>query len=87
MQIGHIEGATRVIGKSQGYRGLPLRDVTLNSTVNGEGTPAMQTAWIPDQDDIERICAGAPIYLTVLGTSHPPVMIEVGNPPVEEVTP
>ncbi len=25
--IGRIEGATRVLGKSQGYLGLPLRDV------------------------------------------------------------
>lgn len=44
MQIGMIEGATRVIGKSQGYLGLPLRDETVTCTVGGEGTPAMVTA-------------------------------------------
>ena len=26
MMIAHIEGATRICGKAQGYLGLPLRD-------------------------------------------------------------
>lgn len=30
MQIGRITGATRVLGKSQGYMGLPLRDEMVN---------------------------------------------------------
>lgn len=47
MLIGTIEGVTRVIGKSQGYLGLPLSDEVMNCTVNGEGTPAMVTAWQP----------------------------------------
>ncbi|QIO64829.1 hypothetical protein [Rhizobium leguminosarum] len=81
MQIGMIEGHTRIIGKSQGYRGLPLRDVATNDTVNGPDTPAMETAWIPDPDEIAAIVAGAPIILRILGTAHPPVMIFVGEVP------
>lgn len=81
MEIGRIRGATRVIGKSQGYYGLPLRDVLLNDTVNGPDTPAMVTAWIPTPDELAALNAGAPIHLTILGGSHPPVMMGVGDVP------
>lgn len=81
MQIGRIEGTTRVLGKCQGYLGLPLRDVKVNCTVGGPSTPAMETAWLPTPDEIARIASGAPIILRVLGEAHPPVMVEVGQPP------
>lgn len=83
MMIGHIQGATRVLGKSQGYIGLPLRDEMINCTVGGEGTPAMVTAWEPTPEEIRRIVAGAPIYLRILGTQHPPVMMDVGDVPAQ----
>lgn len=79
MMIGRIDGCTRVLGKSQGYFGLPIRDEVIHERVNGPGTPAMVTAWIPTPDEIAKIVAGAPIYLRVLGTQHPPVMVEVGE--------
>ncbi|MBA9070250.1 hypothetical protein FHR71_004016 [Methylobacterium sp. RAS18] len=47
MQIGRIEGCTRVLGKSQGYLGLPIRDEVITCTVGGPKTPAMTTAWLP----------------------------------------
>lgn len=81
MQIGMIEGATRVIGQSQGYLGLPLRDVVLDCAVNGPGTPAMETAWLPTPEEIAAIVQGAPVILRVLGTTHPPVMLETGKVP------
>lgn len=81
MLIGTIEGVTRVIGKSQGYLGLPLRDEAMNCTVNGEGTPAMVTAWQPTPEELARLNAGASVHLRVLGTVHPPVMVGVGDPP------
>lgn len=83
MEIGRISGTTRVIGKSQGYFGLPLRDIELNCSVDGENTPAMQTAWFPTPKEIEEILAGAPIILTVIGTRHPPVMLSTGLEPKE----
>lgn len=81
MQIGRIQGFTRVLGKSQGYLGLPVRDVIITEAVNGPGTPAMETAWLPTPAEIEAINAGAPIILRILGTGHPPVMLEVGEVP------
>ena len=81
MQIGRITGCTRVLGKSQGYLGLPVRDITLDDTVNGPGTPAMQTAWLPTPEQVQAIVAGAPVILTVLDRMHPPVHVSVGEVP------
>lgn len=81
MEIGRIQNATRVVGKSQGYIDLPLRDVQLKCAVNGEGTPAMETAWFPTPEELIAINAGAPIILRVLGTQHPPVFIYAGDQP------
>jgi hypothetical protein len=78
-----IEGATRVLGKSQGYLGLPLRDELINCTVDGEGTPSMVTAWEPTPDELVLLNAGAPVLLRVLGTGHPPVMLTVGPAPAD----
>ncbi|EPE99523.1 hypothetical protein [Rhizobium grahamii] len=83
MQIAMIEGATRIIGKSQGYLGLPLLDEVIHCTVGGEGTPAMVTAWSPTPEELARLNAGASVHLRVLGTMHPPVMVDVGEPPIE----
>jgi hypothetical protein len=81
IQIGRIQGCTRVIGQSQGYLGLPLRDVVVDDSVNGPKTPAMETAWLPTPGEIAAINAGAPIILRVFGTGHPPVMVYVGQAP------
>lgn len=80
MQIGMIEGHTRICGKSQGYAGLPVRDEMVVCTVNGP-TPAMTTAWLPTPDQIARIVAGAPVLVQILGTVPPPMLVDVGRPP------
>lgn len=81
MIIKMIEGATRIIGKSQGYLGLPLRDELIDCNVGGQGTPSMLTAWEPTPDELALLNAGAPVLLRVLGTGHPPVMLTVGASP------
>lgn len=75
MMINAIEGATRRIGKSQGYLGLPLRDEV------AEWGPQMVTSWQPTPAEAARLASGAPIYLTVLGSAHPPVLLTVGEAP------
>lgn len=84
MLIAMIENATRVIGRSQGYLGLPIRDETFHCAVNGPGTPMMVTAWQPTPEEIQRLVAGASVHLKILGTTHPPVMIDVGEAPIED---
>jgi hypothetical protein len=81
MQIGRPIGTTRVLGKSQGYAGLPLRDETINCSVSGPGTPSMVTAWHPTPKELEALNAGAPVHVRILGTSHPPIMVDVGEIP------
>lgn len=80
MQIGRIAGATRMIGKSQGYLGLPLRDEPIHCTVGGEGTSSMVTAWLPMPDELAALNAGAAVHVRIIGTAHPPLMVTVGQP-------
>ena len=82
MEIKCIVGFTRRIGKSQGYAGLPVRDELVHCTVNGTDTPSMITAWEPTPDELARLNAGASVHLRLLGTAHPPVMVEVGDVPL-----
>ncbi len=81
MEIGRIEGATRTIGESQGYLGLPIKDELIDCPVNGPNTPRMLTAWMPNEEERAAIAAGAPIFLSIHGRQHPPVMLIVGDAP------
>lgn len=83
MLIGHIEGATRTIGRSQGYKGLPIRDEKIHCTVNGPDTPRMVTAWTPTPDELAKLNAGASVHVCLLGQTHPPILVEVGEPPAD----
>ena len=70
-----------MLGKCQGYLGLPVRDVFLDTEVDGPASPCMETAWIPNTDELERLNAGASVVLRIMGTAHPPVLVEVGEVP------
>lgn len=87
MHSGRISHTSRNLGAppgwdhdKQGHCGhLAIRDVM---TTAG---PAMQSVWFPTPAEIERIKAGAPIYLTLIGMFHPPVAMDVG--PVPDAAP
>lgn len=81
MQIGRITGTTRVLGKAQGYAGLPLRDELINCAVNGPATPSMVTAWHPAPKELQALNDGAPVHVHILGTVHPPILVDVGDVP------
>lgn len=80
MIIKRIDGATRVLGARQGYLGLPIRDENVGDHVSGD-VPSMVSAWEPSPDELDRLARGAAVLLRVIGTGHPPVMIEVGEIP------
>ena len=65
---------TRRVGKSQGYLGVTISDRII------DGHPMMVTAWELTPKEVEGIIAGEKLYLTVLGTGFPPVMLTVGDP-------
>jgi len=81
MQIGRIERATRVLGVSQGYAGLPVRDELVTCKVGGDSTPTMTTAWLPTPGELDALNAGAAVHVVIVGTAHPPIMVEVGQEP------
>ncbi len=80
MIIARIEGFTRELGKSQGYRGLPLRDETVVDAATGQVCNAMTTAWEPTPQELAMLNAGGKVYLQVLGTQHPPVLLWCEGP-------
>ncbi|MBK9156736.1 MAG: hypothetical protein IPM11_01170 [Micropruina sp.] len=79
MIIKMIEGFTRVLGKSQGYLGLPVRDEIANCNVNG-AVHTMVTAWEPTPGELQALNAGGAVYLRVLGVNHPPIMVWAEGP-------
>ena len=75
MIIARIEGFTRELGKSQGYRGLPVKDETIVDGATGQTVNAMTTAWEPTPQELAMLNAGGKVHLQVLGTGHPPVSL------------
>lgn len=81
MQVGVIERATRVVGQSQGYLGLAVRDERITCAVNGPDTPSMTTAWLPTPAELDALNRGASVHVTILGTAPPPMIVRVGPVP------
>lgn len=77
MQINRIRGATRVLGKSQGYLGLPVRDEMVIDKTIGEIVPAMVTAWEPSPAELAMLADGASVYVRIFGMNHPPILVYV----------
>lgn len=76
----HIAGATRYLGAPKGWQPetdgdcahLAIQDSTLDS-----GTPVMVSAWEPTPAELRAMQDGAPVYLQIVGSAHPPVMVWV----------
>lgn len=84
MIIAMIERLTRVCGKSQGYRGLPIRDEIVEDRATGHRCNRMVTAWTPTPDELARLNSGANVHVLILGNVPAPMLVEVG--PVPEST-
>lgn len=78
-----IPGHTRVLGqpkdwdeKTQGKcLGLAVRDE------EQEGMHALVSHWEPTPRELEVLLLGGKVQLTVMSCGHPPVRLEVANPP------
>jgi len=79
MNILRIKGATRTLGEAQGYQALPVRDIVVNDEAAGEECNAMETAWMPSPEEMDRLYRGEPIVVQILGRAHPPIMLRVGD--------
>jgi len=80
-----IEDATRYLGAPKGWHPdtdgdcvhLAVRDEVR------DGLPIMHSAWEPTPEELALLNAGARVYLSVVGTGHPPVALWVGDPASE----
>lgn len=81
MNIERIAGCTRMIGESQGYIGLPLRDEIVTDSATGATVCQMTSRWRPTPEELTALLNGGCVYLSVFGhpvkPSHPPVRLYV----------
>jgi len=74
MLIAVIEGANRICGKSQGYKGLPVRDELV------DGYNIMHTAWEPTPGELELLNAGGKVIVSLIGNNPQPINVIVAQP-------
>ena len=68
MQIGSIEGANCIMRGS----GADVADLNVIRTDDG-----FISAWFPTPDELAALNNGAPVYLFIYGSGHPPVYVGV----------
>jgi len=83
MFVAHIEGATRLLGLSQGYEGLPVKDGIIECA--DQRLPVMTTAWTPTPAELDALNKGASIYVSIIGNNHPPILVGTGPLPEMEI--
>jgi hypothetical protein len=83
VRIAHIAGATRVLGRAQGYLGLAVRDAEVIDRATGKPVNQMTTAWEVLPHELLALSGGANVELSVFGNAHPPVLLSVGDVPVQ----
>ena len=63
--------ATRVLAESQDeYMRLAIRDDEI------DGVNYMTSLWEPSPAELKTLIEGGSVRLTIMGTAHPPVMVE-----------
>ena len=81
MDILKIEGFTRELGKPVDWddsKGMACASLPIIDT-EANGHPVMISGWKPTAEELECLNNGAPIYLGVCGTVHPPVFLSVDS--------
>lgn len=69
MLIGAIEGANCIMRGN----GADVADLCVLRTEDGR----FVSAWLPTPEELAALNAGAPVYLSIWGSSHPPVYVGV----------
>jgi hypothetical protein len=83
MHAGHIAHATRSLGAPKDWdskRDGPCHTLVIRDELTAAGY-GMTSAWFLTPEEIMRAVNGAPVYLTIIGTVHPPVCMSVGPTP------
>lgn len=80
MIILEFEEQTRVLGAPKGWDQKQLQCGMLPiADVMWDGVQAMVSYWKPTPEELAQLNAGAHIQLSVVGTSHPPVSVDVAR--------
>lgn len=75
---------TLVLGNdTTGKSDLPAQRCALVNETSGLSSAGFESTWEPDQGERRALANGAPLLLNLWGTQHPPVSLEVGEPPAE----
>lgn len=70
MQPLRISNATRVLAETQDeYHTLAIKDEMI------DGCNHMTSVWEPNPRELEELQSGGSVRLTILGVTHPPVII------------
>lgn len=87
MDIIRIPGANLDLAEKQPeYNTLPVRAGYVTVACNDgdvENVPGMTSAWKPTRTELALLLDGGYITLSVLGTQHPPVMLNVEPDPAK----
>lgn len=70
-----IAGATRYLGAPAGWNPEEDGDCSHLAILDTDGV--MMSAWEPTPKELAALNAGAPVYLQIRGSAHPPVFIWV----------
>lgn len=86
MNLFPIPGANMNLAETQEeYQTLPVRAEKITVIVSGDGevddVPCMRSAWKPTRGELALLLDGGYVELCVLGTAHPPVMLNVVSYP------
>ena len=79
MIVNVIEGYTHIVGREDGYNGLPLRSEIID--MDGEDVRVMASSWSPSPSELNTLLRGGTVVLRVAGRVHPPVSMDVEPPP------
>lgn len=75
MTPGRIDGATRALGAPDGWD--ESKDGPCDVLHVRDRGGVMESAWYPSEEEKAAIAAGRPVILTVWGSGHPPVSVNV----------
>lgn len=82
MLVERIANATNVLGAPEGWNQEDRKCGRLPVRIERDGELlTMTSAWSPTPDELARLNKGAPVLLRIVGASHPPVMLYVGDAP------
>jgi hypothetical protein len=77
-----LTDATRSMGKPADWDDSvgECQSLDIHDADDGNGNPVMISAWQLEEGELEKLAAGAPLYLRVYGTAHPVVALYPGEP-------